>query len=72
MKSGNKINVKIHVCCFTGIVLIYISDIDECRGRLNNCAFRCVNIPGSFTCICPMGYSLAPDGIHCQGNMILS
>lgn len=48
--------------------LFIISDINECNGPLNNCAFRCVNIPGSFACICPMGYSLASDGIHCQGN----
>lgn len=36
----------------------------------NQCAFRCHNVPGSFRCICPYGYALAPDGRHCQGKFL--
>lgn len=31
------------------------------------CAFRCQNVPGSFKCTCPYGYTLAADGRHCEG-----
>ncbi|KAL4228223.1 Fibrillin-1 [Mactra antiquata] len=41
-------------------------DINECDGPLNQCAFRCTNLLGSYTCVCPMGYQLATDGIHCE------
>ena len=44
------------------------SDIDECDGPLNQCAFRCANLPGTYTCVCPMGYKVADDGIHCEGT----
>ncbi|XP_054288254.1 fibrillin-2-like [Macrosteles quadrilineatus] len=40
-------------------------DINECLETNNQCAFRCHNVPGSYRCICPYGYSLAPDGRHC-------
>lgn len=43
-------------------------DINECLEMSNQCAFRCHNVPGSFRCICPYGYALAPDGRHCQGT----
>lgn len=42
-------------------------DVNECHELGNQCAFRCHNVPGSFRCICPYGYALAPDGRHCQG-----
>lgn len=43
-------------------------DVNECLEMSNQCAFRCHNVPGSFRCICPYGYALAPDGRHCQGT----
>ena len=41
-------------------------DIDECSDSGHQCAFRCHNTPGSYRCICPYGYQLAPDGRHCR------
>jgi hypothetical protein len=46
--------------------------MNECLEMGNQCAFRCHNIPGSFRCICPYGYALAPDGRHCQGTLFAS
>jgi fibulin 1/2 len=43
-------------------------DVNECLEMGSQCAFRCHNAPGSFRCICPYGYTLAPDGRHCVGN----
>ncbi len=40
-------------------------DVDECRERSHQCAFRCHNTLGSYKCACPYGYVLAPDGRHC-------
>lgn len=45
------------------------TDVDECDSHLNRCAFRCTNTRGSFTCVCPMGYQLAEDRIHCEGKI---
>lgn len=50
------------------ISLYFSSDINECNTVLNQCAFRCANIPGSFRCVCPMGYKVAADEIHCEGK----
>ena len=49
------------------IYIICFPDVNECGGSLDVCAFRCLNIPGSFRCVCPMGYRVADDGIHCEG-----
>lgn len=50
---------------------LFVTDIDECSGPQNNCAFRCVNLPGTFQCVCPKGFTLAPDNSHCQGKASL-
>ncbi|XP_033109507.1 fibrillin-2-like [Anneissia japonica] len=41
-------------------------DINECHRNRNYCAFRCKNLPGSFECMCPRGYTLKPDGKSCE------
>lgn len=52
----------------------FLSDIDECAlpagGHL--CSYRCSNVPGSFYCTCPpTGYTLAPNGRTCQGQLVV-
>ncbi|XP_021247175.1 fibulin-7 isoform X3 [Numida meleagris] len=46
-------------------------DVDECElyqaeGAPRLCAHACVNLPGSYRCACPSGYSLLGDGKSCE------
>nr|XP_013012185.1 epidermal growth factor-like protein 8 isoform X2 [Cavia porcellus] len=40
-------------------------DLDECRAGVSRCSHRCLNTAGSFTCSCPRGQVLGPDGLTC-------
>ncbi|MBZ3889209.1 Epidermal growth factor-like protein 8 [Sciurus carolinensis] len=40
-------------------------DVDECRTSVTLCSHRCFNTAGSFTCGCPLGLVLGPDGRAC-------
>ncbi|XP_058521095.1 epidermal growth factor-like protein 8 isoform X3 [Ochotona princeps] len=40
-------------------------DVDECRAGVSLCSHRCHNTEGSFTCSCPRGLLLGPDGRTC-------
>lgn len=40
-------------------------DVDECRTGIALCSHRCLNTAGSFTCSCPQGQALGPDGLRC-------
>ncbi|XP_059558386.1 epidermal growth factor-like protein 8 isoform X2 [Myotis daubentonii] len=40
-------------------------DVDECRASAALCSHRCLNTAGSFTCGCPRGLVLGPDGRTC-------
>ncbi|XP_074078926.1 fibulin-7-like [Macrotis lagotis] len=46
-------------------------DVDECQMfQLNHqnriCVHNCINLPGSYRCICPPGYLLNPDQNTCE------
>ncbi len=43
------------------------ADINECELVPVPCAFRCVNSPGSYKCLCPPGLHLLGDGKSCAG-----
>lgn len=46
-----------------------IQDIDECATGAHQCAYRCKNETpqnGKYSCLCPSGYELKPDGRHCK------
>ena len=48
----------------------FISDIDECKIPNRPCRgnAQCVNVPGSYRCTCPDGYTLAPTRKNCRGE----
>ncbi|XP_041115090.1 uncharacterized protein LOC121320641 [Polyodon spathula] len=44
-------------------------DINECQElqqEERRCEWRCLNLPGSYRCICPQGYRMASEGYHCE------
>lgn len=43
------------------------ADVNECAQNPLLCAFRCVNVVGSYECKCPTGYVLREDRKMCKG-----
>ena len=53
--------------------LFYFTDINECVERSDSCDRingDCINIPGSYQCVCNEGYELDDDGLTCKGSLI--
>ena len=44
--------------------IISIPDTDECM-EPSSCSQKCVNIKGSYKCLCDDGYQILPDNKHC-------
>ncbi|XP_017510370.2 epidermal growth factor-like protein 8 isoform X2 [Manis javanica] len=45
-------------------------DVDECRAGVTFCSHHCLNTAGSFTCGCPRGLVLGPNGRTCtEGDL---
>lgn len=42
------------------------ADVDECTTGRARCQQRCVNVPGSYQCICDRGFTVGVDGVTCQ------
>ena len=49
----------------------YHIDIDECLTGKSGCQHDCVNLNGSYYCLCRSGYRLRQDNITCDGKLIL-
>ena len=61
--------VKCICVCYILIIVVYISDVDECQNdTLNDCDVNadCFDTEGSFNCTCRAGYT--GTGIQCQGK----
>ena len=41
-------------------------DVDECAVDNGGCQGTCVNLPGSFTCLCDVGLKLSADNKSCE------
>ena len=59
------------ICGLSNECVTYL-DIDECELGLDDCddprVADCINIPGSFTCICKTGYTGSGRNGTCEGN----
>lgn len=53
---------------FNIIVLICVTDVNECSEELSGCDQQCLNTDGSYICSCDTGYTLLPDSKTCQGR----
>ena len=45
-------------------------DCDECQLNFHGCEHGCVNIIGSYTCTCRVGYELNSNQRNCDGNLL--
>ncbi|CAH1772450.1 unnamed protein product, partial [Owenia fusiformis] len=50
------------------LVSLECDDVDECVSpKLNSCELKCINMPGTFRCDCPLGFALnVTNGRTCQ------
>lgn len=54
------------ICNIVVILYVYFIDINECdEPGVCPKPGRCVNILGSFKCICPRGFKLDSSGTYC-------
>ncbi|KAI4885507.1 hypothetical protein NFI96_005275 [Prochilodus magdalenae] len=53
---------------YEGGVSDKVANLDECSQSAGHlCAFKCVNVPGSYQCSCPEhGYIMSPNGRSCR------
>ena len=53
--------------CVMCVCVYSFADTDECLED-HRCSHGCRNTEGSYTCTCPRGLSLTPDGSNCRGK----
>ena len=46
-------------------------DKDECALANSGCQHTCTNTDGSYNCSCYSGYQLKPDGLTCEGKIMI-
>lgn len=66
-------NSRQHLKEFIELLLVYISDIDECTEGYSGddkCEHNCTNTVGSFICSCSNGYELNSNNFSCDGKNI--
>lgn len=52
------------------LIIIPLTDINECSKGVDGCAHNCTNTMGSYTCNCFIGYEFDSDGITCRGIIL--
>lgn len=50
----------------------FFTDIDECVRKRHGCEHECINIPGSYRCLCKDGFTLQADRRSCLSKNILN
>ena len=56
------------IVCNTNIYIMFFIDVDECENNLNNCSYMCINLNGSYYCVCDYGFSLQDDEETCHSR----
>lgn len=66
--QSEKVANTMRVLSETAISIFFLSplDIDECHDKPCNADADCINVPGTYKCICRPGYT--GDGFQCSGN----
>ena len=64
-----KCDGKNNLCIKIFFQVLFI-DINECQNNNGGCMQFCNNSNGSFECFCDRGYTLAVDGLSCEGKSI--
>ena len=60
---------KVIIYSYMFLEKLFLLDIDECNDDALLCrGGSCINKEGSFSCSCPDGHELMPDGKACKGN----
>ena len=52
------------------LMMLFVSDIDECNEGSHGCKQLCINSVGSYVCKCPLGYRLNADARSCDGKPV--
>lgn len=70
-KANNSSDIHLEFRCERGFSYDISRDacinIRECEFDLCGSGARCIDVEGSFKCVCPPGYTLNADGITCSG-----
>lgn len=48
------------------------TDVDECQLGTHECEYVCENDPGRYHCVCPQGWVVASDGLHCDCKYLIN
>ena len=65
--DGSGCNGKSNVSSYSENYQCINIDVDECEINNGGCNQTCSNTYGTFECSCDNGYSLAADGLDCNG-----
>lgn len=58
---------NVYVFQYIPVIFLFLSDINECAVNPGTCgAGTCLNLDGSYRCICPSGYYLHEE--TCEGT----
>ena len=49
---------------------LVVLDVDECLTNNGVCSHKCVNMAGTYRCVCPPGSTLHFNGRDCTGEYV--